>query len=271
MDDVFKVKGNPFYKKTFYSTLFSTNIAVYRHLAETVFDGDLNRIVWASNERTFRKRQEQVTKRNDAFIGTLDLPYCSFRLAQDGIEGKAQNRQWFNQALNVEGEWTEELGRKVRLTPAQLRYEGVVCLQHDTDVYWLQQLLLWQSSNEIILKPTLETTGDDGKPREIQNIAILTLTPHMNTRFSEVDWMQNNKIQAIDMDIQIDTYLLMDNRAGYWLTKSSMLKFAEDTLPQFGVRRNKDGTTEDLGVIDNSALENEDLEEIIKTEIFNDS
>jgi len=268
MDDIFKVKGDSFFKKTFYSTLLSTNIAVYRHLADLVFDGDLSRVVWASNDRTFRKRQEQVTKRNDAFIGTLDLPYCSFRLAQDGIEGKAQNRQWFNQALNVEGQWIEELGRKVRQTPVQLRYEGVICIQHDSDLYWLQQLLLWQSSNEKVLKPVLETEGDDKKPYEIANIAVLTLTPHMNTRFSESEWMTNNKIQVIDMDIQIDTYLLKDNRAGYWITKTALLNFIDDIVLRKSVRVNKDGDVEDIERF--KSYPNESLEKIINEEVFND-
>jgi len=76
---LFEVKGNPFFKKTFYSTVLATNIAIYEYLAKKLFEGDIDRIVWASNEKTFRKRQEQVMKKNPS-IGTLDMPYCSFRL-----------------------------------------------------------------------------------------------------------------------------------------------------------------------------------------------
>jgi hypothetical protein len=229
-DEAFTVKGNPFFKKTFYSTVLSTNIAVTRYLADTLFEGDLGRIVWASNDKTFRKRQEQVTKKNPT-VGTLDLPYCSFRLSQDGLEKPAQ-RPWFNQALNVEGVWIEELGRKVRVTPVQLHYEGVVCVRHDTDLYWLQQLMLWDASNEKLLAPVLETESDSGDRQEIKNIAVVYLTPHMNTRFAEDDWIRNNKIQAIDLDIQVDTYLLLDNRKGYWIAVKSALNFINDTIPE---------------------------------------
>jgi hypothetical protein len=253
-EDVFAVKGNPFFKKTFYSTVLSTNIAVYRYLADILFDGDIGRIVWASNERTFRKRQEQVTKRSTGNnIGTLDLPYCSFRLTQDGLEKGALNRPWFNQALNVRGMWVPELGRKLRVTPVQLRYEGVVCMQHDTDLYWLQQLFVWNVSNEKLLKPVLETISEDNKRQEIQNIAVTTIVPHMNTRFSEVDWLSNNKVQTIDIEIQIDTYILMDNRRGYWLTKSALLEFATNALPHLKFKRHRNGR----------------IEEILNTEIFN--
>jgi len=235
-NDFFAVKGNPFFKKTFYSTILSTNIAVYKYLADKLFEGDLNRVVWASNERTFRRRVEQVSARNPS-IGGLDMPYCSFRLSQDGLE-KTVQRPWFNQALNVEGVWIEELGRKVRVTPVQLRYEGVVCVQHDTDLYWLQQLLLWVSSNETIITPTLETESDGfdgegkGKIEEIKNIGVTNVTPHMNSRFTENEWIQNNKIQAIDLDISVDTYLLLDNRKGYWIAVKSALAFLNDTMPE---------------------------------------
>jgi len=229
--EFFAVKGNPFFKKTFYSTILSTNIAVYNFLADRLFEGDVNRIVWASSEKTFRKRQEQVNARKNPLIGTLDMPYCSFRLCQDGLEN-AVHRQWFNQALNVEGQWIEELGRKVRQTPVQLRYEGVICVQHDTDLYWLQQLLLWNASNETILTPILETKSDGGKEEEIKNIAVVTIAPHMNGRFSEDEWVRNNKIQAIDVDIQADTYLLLDNREGYWIAVKSALAFLNNVMPE---------------------------------------
>jgi hypothetical protein len=226
----FAVKGNSFFKKTFYSTVLSTNIAVMQYLSDTLFDGELGRIVWASNDKSFRKRQEQVLKRSPT-IGTLDMPYCSFRLSQDGAE-KSTQRPWFNQALNVEGIWMEELGRKVRVTPVQLRYEGVICVQHNTDLYLLQQILLWDASNEKLLKPVLETESDSGVIQEIKNIAVLYLTPHMNTRFSEDDWIRNNRIQAIDIDIQVDTYLLLDNRSGYWIAVKSGLQFIDAAVPE---------------------------------------
>jgi hypothetical protein len=229
INEFFAVKGNSFFKKTFYSTILSTNTAVYQYLADTLFDGDLDRIVWASNEKTFKRRQEQVMKRNPT-IGVLDLPYCSFRLSQDGLE-KSTQRPWFNQALNTEGLWIEELGRKVRVTPVQIRYEGVICVQHNTDLYWLQQLMLWDASNEKLLSPVLETESDSGQRREIKNIAVVYLVPHMNTRFAEDDWVRNNKIQAIDLDIQVDTYLLLDNRKGYWIAVKSALGFINDTMP----------------------------------------
>ena len=77
----------------------------------------------------------------------------------------------------------------------------------------------------------LETESDSGVTQEIKNIAVVYLTPHMNTRFAEDDWIRNNKIQAIDLDIQVDTYLLLDNRKGYWIAVKSALNFIHDTIP----------------------------------------
>jgi len=265
------VKGNPFFKKTYYSTILSTNIALAQYLANVLFDDDLGRLVWASSDKMFRKRQEQVLKRSPN-IGTLDFPFCSFRLTQDS-SSKSTKRPWRNQALNVEGVWIEELGRKVRVTPIQINYEGVVCVQHDTDLYWLQQLLVWDDSNETLLAPVLETVSDSGKKEEIKNIAVVDLVPHMNSRFQEDDWVRNNKIQTIDLDIQIDTYLLLDNRAGYWLTVKSTLEFINGMMPEILIAARRKGDDDDyppspLILPDPKKATPEDIAEILRRHVF---
>ena len=140
-DSFFQQKKKGWYKKSFINNILSTNIAVYRYLADFLFDGDLNRIVWASNDMLFRRRQAQVTalvqkgKLSDN-EGTLAFPFCGFRLLQDAASAEHE-RTWFNQALNVEGMWIEELGRKVRITPITLNYEAIFCCQDDVDLQYI--------------------------------------------------------------------------------------------------------------------------------------
>jgi hypothetical protein len=228
----FAVKGKSFYNDTFHNTILATNIAVYQYLADMLFDGDLNRIVWASNDKTFRKRMEQLQKRENP-SGTLDIPYASFRLSQDGVTDRASTRPaWVNQTLNTKGMAIDELGRKVKLTPCHLQYESVICFSHDADIYRIQQKLLWDQSNETLLKPILTTKGPEDKEFDIELIAVVDNVPHLNSRFSEADWIVQNKIQAIDMDITVDTWLLEDNYSGYWLSKKVILQFVQDALPE---------------------------------------
>jgi hypothetical protein len=61
--DPFQVKGRAFFNKPFFNVILSTNIAVYKHLASLYFEGDMERVVWASTDMMFRKRQEQIAKR----------------------------------------------------------------------------------------------------------------------------------------------------------------------------------------------------------------
>jgi hypothetical protein len=101
---------------------------VYKYLADLYFEGDMERVVRASADMMFRKRQEQLAERKvnnnpKNTLGILDMPFCSFRLAQDGVN-EGTDRTWRNVALNVEGMWIEELGRRVRITPMTLIYEA---------------------------------------------------------------------------------------------------------------------------------------------------
>ncbi len=64
-NDPFVVRGRTFYKKPFFNNILSTNIALYKYLADSFFDGDLGRVVWASTDMMFRKRQEQLAARKN--------------------------------------------------------------------------------------------------------------------------------------------------------------------------------------------------------------
>ena len=59
-DSFFQQKGKGWFNKPFYNNILSTNIAVWRYLADSFFDGDLTRIVWSSPDMMFRIRQQQV-------------------------------------------------------------------------------------------------------------------------------------------------------------------------------------------------------------------
>jgi hypothetical protein len=109
--DPFQVKGRAFFNKPFFNVILSTNIAIYKYPADLYFGGDMERVFWASTDMMFRKRQEQLAARKQDHnpkdtLGILDLPFCSFRLAQDGVN-EGTDRNWWNPALNTGGMWVE--------------------------------------------------------------------------------------------------------------------------------------------------------------------
>jgi hypothetical protein len=229
-NDPFLVRGRTFFKKPFFNNVLSTNIAMYKYMADLFFDGNMERIVWASTDMMFRKRQEQLAERKldnlpKDNLGILDMPFCSFRITQDGIQPGTQ-RNWWNPALQVEGIWFEELGRRLRITPATINYEACFCCNHDSDLYRAQQEQIWNKGQESILESFVDAIAPDGAAHTLKNIIIYEADPHVNARFSEQDWLEKNKIQTITLDISCQTWLIAeDAHHRYCVTKKVIFDF----------------------------------------------
>lgn len=230
--DPFAVGGRTFFHKPFFNVILSTNIAIYKYLADLYFEGDMGRVVWASMDMMFRKRQEQLAARklNDNpkdNLGILDMPFCSFRLTQDGVNEGA-DRTWWNAPLNSKGMWVEELGRRVRITPMTLIYEACFICQHDTDIYWAQNANVWNKSKESTVESFIDVVGPDGGKHTLKNIIIYDATAHMNSQYTERDWLEKNKLQTITMDIQCQTWAMEeDKRHWYSVTRKVLFDFLE--------------------------------------------
>jgi hypothetical protein len=229
-NDPLIVRGRTFFKKPFFNNVLSTNISLYKYLAQLFFDGDMERVVWASTDFMFRKRQEQLAERklNDLpkdNLGILDMPFCSFRITQDGIQPGSQ-RTWWNPALHIEGIWFEELGRRLKITPVTINYEACFVCNHDSDLYWAQQEQIWNNQAESILESFVDATAPDGTVHTLKNIIIYDAEPHANTQFTEREWLEKNKIQTITLDISCQTWLIAeDNHHRYSVTKKVILDF----------------------------------------------
>jgi hypothetical protein len=230
--DPFQVKGRSFFNKPFFNVILSTNIAIYKYLADLYFEGNMERVVWASTDSMFRKRQEQLAVRKQNHnpkdnLGILDMPFCSFKLIQDGVN-EGTDRNWWNAALNVEGIWMEELKRRVRITPMTLSYEACFICQHDTDLYWAQNANIWDKAQETIVESFIDAIGPDGISHTLKNIIIYDAAAHMNTQYNESDFLEKNKLQTITMDIQCQTWAMAeDTNHRYCVTRKVMFDFLE--------------------------------------------
>jgi hypothetical protein len=230
--DPFAAGGRTFYNKPFFNVFLASNIAIYKYLADLYFEGDMGRIVWASTEMMFRKRQEQLAARKTDRglkdnLGILDMPFCSFRLAQDGVN-EGTDRTWWNAPLNVKGIWMEELGRRVRITPMTLTYEACFICQHDSDLYWAQNANIWDKAQETIVESFIDAIGPDGTKHTLKNIIIYDADAHMNSQYTERDWLEKNKLQTVTMDIQCQTWAMAeDKNHRYCVTRKVLFDFLE--------------------------------------------
>jgi len=228
--DPFALRGRTFFKKPFYNNILSTNISLYKYLADLFFEGDMGRVVWAGTDMMFRKRQEQLALRKvdnlpKDTLGIMDLPFCSFRITQDGIQPNSQ-RNWWNPALHVRGMWFEQLGKRLRLTPATINYEACFCCNHDSDLYWAQQEQIEDKNHETILESFVDAEAPDGTVHTLKNIVIYDANPHVNSQFSEREWLEKNKIQTITLDISCQTWLILeDEHHRYSVTKKILFDF----------------------------------------------
>jgi len=229
-NDPFRVAGRSFFNKPFCNNVLSTNIALWKHLAGLLFGGDMERVVWAGTDIMFRKRQEQLAERKAGRVpktdlGVLDMPFCSFRLAQDGIKPGSQ-RNWWNPSLHAKGMWFEELGRRLRATPATLNYEACFCCSHDSDLYWAQQEQIWCANAETVIESFVDAAAPDGGTRTLKNIVICDVEPRANQQFREQDWLEKNKIQTVSLDISCQTWLIAeDSRHRYSVTEKVIFDF----------------------------------------------
>lgn len=229
-NSTFAVRGRTFFNKPFFNNILSTNISLYKYLADQFFDGDMGRVVWASTDMMFRRRQEQLAdrKQNNSpkdNLNVLDMPFCSFRITQDGIRPGTE-RNWWNASLAVKGMWFEKLGRRLTLLPATINYEACFCCNHDTDLYWMQQEQIWDKGLETILESFVDATANDGSVHTLKNIIIHDVEPHVNQQFSEREWLEKNKIQTVTMDISCQTWLIAeDEHHRYSVTKNVIFDF----------------------------------------------
>ena len=229
-NDPFIVRGRSYFHKPFFNNILSTNIALYKYLADMFFDGDMKRVVWASTDMMFRKRQEQLAVRKvdnlpKDDLGILDMPFCSFRIVQDGIHA-GSDRRWWNPTLQVEGTWFEELGRRLRLVPATINYEACFCCNHDNDLYWAQQGQVFNNSGETIVESFIDATSLDGSVHTLKNIIIYDAESRVNPQFTERDWLEKNKIQTITLDISCQTWLIAEDKFHrYSITKKVAFDF----------------------------------------------
>jgi hypothetical protein len=232
----FKVNETPFYGDRLFSNIvLSTNIALYKWLSEFFFtdkktkEADYSRVVWATDDRLFRRRQDQLIARENR-TGLLDTPFVGFHTQDDFITDKG-DRTWWQAGMNAIGQWSDKLGRHIRQTPCTLNYQATFVCRNDLDLHYAAYLMEWYTSNESTLRPQLQTTDAKGKMEIIDNIAVVSITPHVGVQYQENDWVTMNKLQFARMDISLQTWMIGDDKGGWGIAKDFVMGFIADYLP----------------------------------------
>ena len=156
---------------------YAIDIAIENHLGKTL-EFPLDRIIYASNEYCFRER----TRRNE---GELNLPFLNYyRVGFDDAD-----RPWKNDFSNRfglidrENKFTSLMGGKMRIYPITISYEATAFFGQNKDCEYAMNKLLFDSSNETIIKPQVET--NDGDIIENAGGLDFTVTTYMIGKFDQ--------------------------------------------------------------------------------------
>lgn len=224
----------PYYNDPNYINVFyNLNIAIEEYFADLLFDGDLSRIIYASNQYAFRERSRQDTKSNN-----LNFPFMNYRIID--LDFPSKNRKMFNNMVNIEGIYLEGTGKKVKVTPVNVVYEGIIYFERNDDNYQAYNRIIFQTSNETILYPQVTMKDINDVDVTFPISAFLDFDLKIDGKYNENDWMTQNRIHTIGMNsFSFDTVVLQQNDTAVSLTEEAILEFLSSKPNYSGELTNK--------------------------------
>jgi hypothetical protein len=190
---------NYYANNSFINTEYAIDIALFTHMADMVFNGDQQRIIYSSNDYALRKRSDENK-------GKLDLPFFNFRIT-DNVTG---DRRWWN-AKGYGGIYINELERKIAYRPIQLAYEATYWCHRDDELRYAFNQFNWDSDNKTILQAQIDVEkGTSSEPLGIP--CVLSYSGNsFDPQYDESAWLEENHIHTASINFEIETFALKDN------------------------------------------------------------
>lgn len=205
--------GRSFYDdiSDFKNCIYALDTAVETHYGNLVLQGELDRIIYASNAYAFRKRAEQDPN------GNINLPFLNYRLTEVSTQ---TDRKLFNNSAYLNGIYVPEIGEKVYTLPVHISYEATFWVHRHEDMIKAATDLMFDDGNETILHPSVTVGNTD-----ITMSAILGYSLSVEKDFDENDWLEENNIHNIGLDFEYDTYLYRTDDNNISITEEAILEF----------------------------------------------
>jgi hypothetical protein len=204
----------PFFDTTnFINNIYALNISIENYFGNILFDDDLSRIIYASNEFCFRKRVSE----NNVDVANLNLPFMNYYLTDISLN---TDRRWLSNTMNVQGLYIEEIQKKIRIVPVQIQYEMTLFIQRFDDTINVFSKFLKDNSNETVLFP--QVTVDE---QDLTFSAVMSYNFSFNTVYNESDWLKINNIYAIGLDINFNSQFMYSNEEGFGISDTVCLNY----------------------------------------------
>lgn len=197
------------------SPYYAVHMRVDQHLADTFFNGDLTRIVTASNNYALRKRSDQ--NKTDS---SLNLPFLNYKRTDwdfdDGI-GKWSNPA-FGQGIHIDG-----IPFKIKILPTVLKFQSIIWFATENDIVNAYKNLRFDSDGLTELDYSL-TFGNVTVPMWLWfTYDDATFDPEYN----ESDWLEKNKIKTISLNFTVHFFNIdFDESEEVAITEKVLFDFA---------------------------------------------
>lgn len=199
------LSGRSFFDQTVYdNVLLSSVLAIDEFLCNEIFPDDGSRLVYAKNEFAFRRRlQTQGGNENSEFqTNTLNFPFMNYAIQSSGVS-RNTDRTIKSHPLEVLGFYVPKLGRRLRATPLQIKFESTFFSTEESDIDYALSKFQWCMTEEYLLQPTITIEGVD-----FANFGSLTFDgTDYNANYDESDFLKENRIKTVGVNMTLDTYL----------------------------------------------------------------
>lgn len=193
------------------NTFYALNIALDTYFSNLLLEKDSSKIVYSSTDFALIARSRK-TEWNNA-----NIPFLNYKLDTKENNG---DRPWANYELMSQGVYSPELKKKIRLYPVSFSYDSTLWLQQEIDYQYATDLLLQQVATETKLEFFLDVNGTS-----IKNIAVINFSLDTSVKFTEKDWLEQNKIKAIGLNPTIQTWVPVTSTDGFCIPKSVLINF----------------------------------------------
>lgn len=201
--------------KTFLNSVTALDIAIENHYGDMLFDGDLSRIIYSSNEQALRNRAKNEKWSN------AHLPFMNYKLTD--LQKNSSEREYWNAALNMYGIYLDEVGQYAHVTPVLANYEATVFMHRFDETQFALQKVLWDNDNETILTAQVAAGNPEGSIIDVP--AILSYDISYNPQYNESDWLERNNIYTIDMSLEFVLWII-DMDDDVWVPEEVVFNFA---------------------------------------------
>lgn len=185
------------------NSILSTTLALMDFFDKALFVKDKTRVIYASNDYAFRARSQVSNKDENSEFQQLNLPFMNIAISQGGISLQ-DTKLYSSYEAKTSGIYIEELGKKVRLYPMNIRFEGTFFTTQMADAQLAISRLFRLGSTELLLQPSL--WYNDVEIKNVANIVFDDIV--LDDQYQETDWLERNRIHTVGVTISASTYLV---------------------------------------------------------------